>query len=253
MAFRKIALFLFSLISLLGICVSCSCHRNNGVFRVAIDPSWYPLQFGEQQQCVNGYIEELLLTIAHTSGIVFEKVETNWDSLLDGLHGRRYDAVITSLPRYDFHLARYDFSENVLDLGSVLVVREGSKIKKLKDLSKSSLGVLEGADIAAILQKMPKALQKSYSNLSDLLDALENGDVKGALVDALDASAYVQGPYFGKLKIASEPLNQKGLHFAVLKGKHEKELNDLNDQITSLKQKKKLPELLKKWKLYTAS
>ncbi|HAB99552.1 MAG TPA: hypothetical protein DCE71_07015, partial [Parachlamydiales bacterium] len=113
----KILTFFF-LVFLIG---SCSAGKRP-TFRIGVDPNWYPLNFEAFQPYVNGFTEDLLLEVSKYAGVDFIKMEANWDSLLDGLHEKEYDAVLTSLPAYQFNQMKYDFSKNFLDLGPVLVI-----------------------------------------------------------------------------------------------------------------------------------
>ena len=92
---------------LLGLLAFGCSGQPRGAFRIGIDPLWYPLDFGPQTSYVNGYTEELLLEMAGYGGMRFELVRANFDTLLEGMRGGQYDAVITTLPPYEYNLAKY--------------------------------------------------------------------------------------------------------------------------------------------------
>ncbi len=241
--FRLFAAFLFAA----G--MFCGCSRERTVLRIGIDSNWYPLDFNSEQSFVNGFMEDLLQEVAAYSGMRIEKVEANWDSLLDGMREKRYDAVLTSIPPYNFNLAKYDFSKNVLDLGPVLIVQERSKMGSLDELSHELVGIIAGSDASLILQKHSDILMRSYPSIPVLLDALTDGELKGALLDRLPASSYVRDLYAGALKIVSKPLSAKGLHLAVLKGQQKRALELFDKSLEHLQKKKKLDAMLAKWQL----
>lgn len=219
------------------------------MLRIGIDPNWYPLDFDAQQPFVNGFVEDLLREIANYSGMRIERIEANWDYLLDGVREKRYDAVLTSIPPYNFNLAKYDFSKNVLDLGPVLVLPAGAQTSSLDELSHELVGILAGGDAPLILQKHSDILMRSYPSIPAMLDALTDGDIKGALLDRLVASAYIRDLYAGALKISGSPLSPKGLHLAVLKGQQQRTLELFSKGLEHLQKKKKMQELLAKWDL----
>jgi ABC-type amino acid transport substrate-binding protein len=243
--------FLFRLFSaiLCLVALLCGCSRERTVLRLGIDPTWFPFNFDGQQPFVNGFIEDLLQEVANYSGMRIERIEANWDSLLDGLREKRYDAVLTSIPPYNFNVAKYDFSKNVLDLGPVLIVQEGSKAAGLDELSHELVGIVASGDASLILQKHADVLMRSFSSIPAMLDSLTDGEIKGALLDRLLASSYVRDLYSGTLKVSGKPLSAKGLHLAVLKGQQKHALELFDKSLDHLQKKKKMQGLLVKWQL----
>ncbi len=227
----------------------CGCGKEQIVLRVGVDPNWYPLNFEAQQPFVNGFIDDLLQEVASYSGMRIERIETNWDTLLDGMREKRYDAVITSIPPYNFNMAKYDFSKNVLDLGPVLILQEGMNVKGLDDLSHELVGIITGGDASMILQKHSDILMRGYSVVPVMLDALTDGDIRGALLDRLPATSYVRDLYAGALKIWGKPLSAKGLHLAVLKGQQKRALELFDKSLEQMQKKNKMEALLAKWQL----
>lgn len=228
----------------------CSCSNSpNSRFRLGIDPTWSPLDFGAQQPYVNGFTEELLIDMAAYNGIEFERVEANWDSLLDGMQNKKYDAVLSSLPPYNFHVAQYDFSENFLNLGSVLIVPVGSSHVDLAQMQGELVGVLLGDSASLQMQKYPNVILRNYESIPDLLDSLVEGEIGGALLDRLSAVRYIRGLYEGKLMIARSLMDKEGLRLIALKGKQDALVKIFNKSLRVFKKKKKLEALLKKWEL----
>src|SRR5579862_3354474 len=85
----------------------CGCDHSvsRSAIKIGVDSNWYPLAFGAQNSYVNGFTEELLLDIARQSGLEFEKIPANWDAIFEGLKQGRYQAVLSSLPPYEFNTA----------------------------------------------------------------------------------------------------------------------------------------------------
>lgn len=243
---RLILLFILSLIF-----QSCGCNSegNRGAMRIGIDPYWYPINFGAQESYVNGFTEDLLLEIARDSGIHFERIAANWDNLLDGLREEKYDAVLTSLPPYEFHTAKFDFSPSILDLGPVLIVPVNASKTELSKMGGELVGVVTGDPAILQIQKYPDVVTRNYNSIPELLNALVAGEIEGALLNRVPAMSYVSDLYGGKLKIASAPLTDSGLRLVTPKGKQTYQLALFNKSLSSLKKKKKLQALLKKWEL----
>lgn len=228
---------------------SCGCESKGKVVRIGIDPDWYPVSFGAQQSFVNGYTEELLLEAARYTGIDFEKYSANWDNLLEGLKKKKYDAVLSSLPPYNFNQAQFDFSENFLRLGPVLIVPIGSSRNDLNKMSGELVGVLTGDPAVLVLNQHPDIILRNYASIPELLDSIANGEVEGGLLNQIPATAYVKDLYSNKLKIVDGPLTDAGLHLVSLKDKNHHLIQQFNKAIAQMEKKKKLQSLQQKWHL----
>lgn len=237
------------LIALVLILAGCACGNSaRGVMRIGVDPNWYPIDFGSQTSYVNGFTEDLLIEMARYSGMEFEKVSANWDALLDGLHEKKYDAILTSMPPYEFNQAKYDFSHNFLDLGPVLIVPVGAEKTDFKSLSGDLIGIVAGDPAVLILQRHPTLIIRNYDTVPDLLNALVRGEIQAVVLDRIPAVNFVNDLYNGKLKMIGDPLTEKGLHLVTLKGR-KMVVNAFDKNLGSLQKKKTLTALLKKWQL----
>ncbi len=242
--------------SLLLVCLtfvlsSCGCSSSNrsGAVRVGVDSTWIPLSFDALQSHVNGYTDEVLQEVSKYSGMEIQKVEVNWDTLMLGLNQGRYDVVLTSLPPYNFNQAKYDFTENFLLLGPVLVTPANASYTNLSEMNGELVGVLTGDPAVLVVEKYPDVIIRSYSSMQEILNAVSNGEIEAAVLDRLPASNYVNDLYAGKLKIASAPMNEVGLHAITLKGHSVKFIKAFNSAIDQMKKKKQIESLQKKWSL----
>jgi ABC-type amino acid transport substrate-binding protein len=243
MTVKNLFLF-FSFLFLFG----CSDSHLEKKVTIGIDPYWYPLDFGKEQSYINGFIDELLLEISKHSGIHFEKMTGNWDSLYTNLQQQEYDVILSTVQPSTLHLAHYDASLSLFDLGPVIVAS-----KKRKCPSSSPQGTLVGfvseEEAILFLHDHPKILIRKYDSAPSLLSALSQGLIEQAVLDRVTAHAYVTDLFSNDLQICSSSLNELGIRFVVLKGTHEETLRKLNHSFTYLKKKKQIQALLKKWEL----
>ena len=216
-----------------------------GALRVGIDPNWSDSNFGLQTSYVNGYTEDVLVEMARYSGMEFELIKASWDNLLEGLKQGRYDAVITTLPPYEYNVAKYDFSENLLDLGPILITPVNAEKISLESLEGDLVGIIVNAPTEFILAKHPTIIIRSYASIPDLLDAVAKGEIDGALMDRIPAFNYVTDLYNGVLQIVDKPLTNEGIHLVGRKG----EIGAFNKHLISLRKKSTLSKLKKKWDL----
>jgi ABC-type amino acid transport substrate-binding protein len=240
-------MIIFRLLILALIACGCSCGSNSsrGAIRIGIDPLWYPVDFGPQTSYVNGYTEDLLLEMARYSGMRFELITASWDNLVQGLREGKYEAIITTLPPYEYNQARYDFSKNFLDLGPVLVVPYGSKKTDLSKFEGDMVGIITGDPSELLIAKHPTIIVRYYSSIPDLLNATAKGDIDAALLNQIPAVNFINDLYAGVLSIAGKPMTDQGIHIVGPKGG----ITSINKNLEALRKKKTLDELQKKWDL----
>lgn len=243
----RVLLLVFSLI--LGACTPKVSGKIDSRPKLGIDPTWSPLEFGAQGAYINGFTDELMREIASSLDIEFNKLHANPGDLLSGLEEGTYDVVLSSLPTYTFNLAKYDFSKNFLEIGPVFIVPKNAPYKKISQLQHQYVGVIAGSKSIELLAKYPKVRVRKYLSGPDLLNGIVSGEVAGGLLARVPASAYVSDLYQEKLKIVSSPLTGQGLHLVALKNSQEDLMQGFDESLKTLKRKKRLEELLKKWSL----
>jgi ABC-type amino acid transport substrate-binding protein len=218
-------------------------------FRIGVDPYFYSLNFHGQEKWISAYIEDLLLELSNKEGVDFERVDANWDTLLEDL-GRNYDAVIASVRPYNFREEKYQFSPIFLATDPVLVLPIGASYSSLDKMKGLIVGVETGSSANLIVQKYPEIFMREYPSLAELLDALAVGQIDGAIATQVPAAAYLRDLYAGKLKMTEPLIEEDGLRFILLKGEKKGLFPILDKGIHYLK-KKKLVELQRKWNLRT--
>jgi ABC-type amino acid transport substrate-binding protein len=229
---------------LLILLVSCGSSSKE-TLRIGVDPRWYPIDFGPQTSYVNGFTEDLLLEMARYTGIQFEKIGVSWDNLTEGLRKGQYEAILTSMEPYEYHKEKYDFSSSFLDLGPVLIVPKEADQTSLSHFKGDPVGVVGNG--ALILEKYPQIIIRNFNSIPELLNAVAEGSIQGALLEKIPAINYVSDLYANELKIVGEPLNQAGLRLMAPKNRHA--VAAFNRGLEALKKKKSFETLLKKWNL----
>jgi polar amino acid transport system substrate-binding protein len=226
-----------------------SCSSEKKVCRVGIDVHWYPMDFGQMEPNVYGFIQELLMEISKKVPVNFELVNANWDTLLEGMQEKykRYDVVLGSLKPYNFNESLYDFSQVFIQTGPVLVLLKNSDVHSLEQMNRKSLGVVSGDSSVLLAQKQANILIKNYENLPLSLNALAEDQIDGVLAGRVLAFCYVKHLFFNTLKI-TKPLKEEGLRMIALK-KDKKILEWFDQGFSWLEKENKIHELLVKWDL----
>jgi ABC-type amino acid transport substrate-binding protein len=216
--------------------------------RIGVDPYFYSLNFKGQETWVFGFVGDLLLELGKRGGMDFERVNANWDSLLEDL-GKNYEAVIGSVRPYNFLEEKYCFSPIFLPTDPVLILPVHSKVAALKEMKDLIVGVIKGSSDLLIVQKYPEIFIKEFDSLSELLNAIDRGQIDGGLGGQVAVATYLKDLYRGKLKMTEPFMEEEGLRFILLKKEKETLLPELTHLVNTLK-KKKLLELQQKWNLH---
>lgn len=227
--------------------------NNNGSYKIGVDPLWYPLDFKGQENNVMGFSSELLTEISKDEKLYLSLLNTNWDSLFQGLRAGTYDAILSSLPPYNFNLKQYEFSDLYLPLGPVLILPSSSKFNSLEKMNGLDVGVIAGSSSTLILETYPGIQIQTYGSAAALINDLLMGYIDGALLPILIAESFTRGSFTDSIQIVSKPLNNEGLRVLTLKGKSPKLLKYFNKGLEHLEKTDKYDKLLKKWQLIETS
>lgn len=247
--FTRFFLLFTLLFSACSFFLSGCSEKNNGTYQIGVDPLWYPLNFKGQENNVMGFSSELLTEIAKKEKLYLSIINTNWDTLLQGLKVGTYQAALSSLPPYNFNLKEYDFSDLYLPIGPVLILPFSSKLLSPSEMAGKEVGVLEGSSSALILEKYQEISIRTYDSASSLVNDLLSGHIDGGLIPILIAESFTRGPFAKYIKIASKPLNNDGLRLLTLKGKSPKLIKHFNKGLQKLESSGQFTKMLREWQL----
>ncbi len=219
------------------------------VFKIGVDPTWFPLDVINKEPYILAFSNELLQKIAEIKHLQLERITVSWDNLLEGLNTRQYQGILSSLEPYTFNLEKYQFSENFLNTGSVLVMRESATKLEADSLAEKEIAALSQNDEQLLMQKYPDAFIRMYDSLQQALIDLLDGHLDGIFMGYLQAFSYVNDLYYNQLKIMSAPINQEGLKLVTLAKEQTKLIQLFNEGLNELKSSGEYERLLNKWKL----
>ncbi|ANI65708.1 ABC transporter substrate-binding protein [Chlamydia trachomatis] len=206
----------FLVLVIVAFCYGCS--REKQEILVGRDATWFPQQFGIYTSGINAFVNDLVSEINYKEGLNISIVNQDWVHLFENLDDKKTSGVFTSASPSIEMLARYQFSDPVLLTGPVLVVLENSPYHSLQDLEGKLIGVYKFDSSVLIAQNVPNAVIDSYQHIPVALEALSTQRYDALLVPVIEATALVETAYKGRLRIASEPLNEEGLRLVVLRG-----------------------------------
>lgn len=222
------------------------CGSKNHPQKVALDPSWYPLDLEDRNAQLLGFSTEILQKVSKK--IPLAKLTVDAHYLLEDLLQGKYEAVLSSFPPYNFNKDRFDFSESYLMLGPVIVVDKSSNISSIKQLKGKAVGVLSDAT-ALLIESVPDVLIHQYSSKSQALEAVNLKVLDAALIDILSAYAYCEDLYQDKLKVGSLPLTNEALRLITIRNKNSSLIKTFNQEIHQLNESGEYQKMLNKWGL----
>ncbi len=227
----------------------CGKAPEKKVYKIGVDPSWYPLLLDGKEGNLTAFSTELLQEIGKAENIAFSKVSVSWDVLMEGLRKKEYEAILFSMPPYIFNQQIFDFTDLYLKTGPVLVVSTSFNFTSLDKLAGKEIAVMPDSTGTIILEKYPGILIRNYDSIAKALNDVNTGEIDGAIVEVIMASSYCQDLYRGKLMIATPPLNDAGLRLITLHNQAPELIEAFNDGLEKLKSSKKYDKLLQKWGL----
>lgn len=226
-----------------------SCGTKGKTYRVGVDSSWYPLNLMGKEANVYAFTDELLRAISAEEDVFFERINVSWDNIILGLKEDRYDGMLSSIPPRNYMQRMYDFSEPFLSTGPVLVVRSDIKVSSLGRMTGKEVAVDSLQAEAMLLELYPGLIIHYYDTIPDGFNEVIAEQVDGVLVDYLPATSYIRDLYYGKVKIATPPLNDAGLRLLTIHGENGELIEVFNRGLSKLQSNGKLDKLLKKWDL----
>ncbi len=245
---KKLGVFLLVfLLSLFSICLA-----KKRVIVFAVDPTWPPMEFVNQNKQIVGYSIDYMKAAGKEAGFtpVFKSVA--WDGIFAGLMNGEYDAICSSVSITPERKKTMDFSIPYYKVKQAIVVPKNSNVKSLKDLIGKKVGAQIGTTGYFAIAKVKGIIAKTYDDIGLAMQDLVNGNLDAVVCDDPVAAYYARHKkgFKDKLKFAGVIENAEVEYYGIAVKKGNKEVLDLiNKGIKAVKAKGIERELLKKWGL----
>lgn len=181
----------------------------NGEVRVAVDPSYSPFAFYEDDDTLAGLDVELAHALADTLGLRVVFVPVSFDGLYDKLATDRADWVIAALVVDGAREREVRYTSPYLDAGLRLITPPNSLVRSLGDLRGETLALELGSEAHNEVQKwraQTSFVVMPYEYPTYSLDAMRLGLAQFALVDNLTLRLYLR--QHAEWNINSVPINR---------------------------------------------
>ncbi len=110
--------------------------KEKGEIVVAMEGTWAPWTYHDEQDNLVGYDVEVAQLIAEKLGVKATFVEGEWDGLLAGLDAGRYDIMVNGVDITEERQLKYDFSTPyAYNRTAVIVKSDDDSIQSMEDLN----------------------------------------------------------------------------------------------------------------------
>jgi polar amino acid transport system substrate-binding protein len=204
------------------------CHA---VYQIGRDPTWDPLNFKQRTTNVNFFINSFFNDLNKKTPNTLFLVDDCSSLIFRNLQNGNFQGILTTLDPTPNNKKFYNFSNPIITLGPVLVVKKNSSISSLDDLQGKVLGISPYNNSILIAQKVPRIIIKNYRSMGRAIVDLDRGCLDGVLIDIMEAKSFLESGPFSDLTIATPPLNDRGIRLITLKGQNKKLISLVNSQL----------------------
>lgn len=107
-----------------------------GTITVAMEGTWAPWTYHDEDDNLVGYDVEVATKIAEKLGVEPQFIEGEWDGLLAGLDAGRYDIMVNGVDITPERAEKYDFSTPyAFNRTAVITTKDNDSINTLEDLN----------------------------------------------------------------------------------------------------------------------
>lgn len=222
--------------------------RERGDIIVAMEGTWAPWTYHDEDDNLVGYDVEVAQAIAEKLGVEAIFVEGEWDGLLAGLSAGRYDIMVNGVDIDPARQETYDFSDPyAYNRTAVITTDQNSDINTLEDL--------QGKHTANTISSTYAQLAEQYGaevtgvdDLNQTFELLLSGRIDATLNAEMTYYDYMKAHPEAELKVAvlTEEANRIGI--PMRKGEETATLREaINNALADLSEEGVLSELSEKY------
>lgn len=212
---------------------------------IGTDATFPPMEYTASGGAMMGYDIDLGKRIGKDMGVTVTFKNIPWDDLFKALAARQVDMIISSVTITEERKQQYDFSDNYLNAGQVIIMGRNAKpIASIKDLQGKKIAVQQGTTNETEALKLTSAdLIIRYPDFQQATKALVDGKADAILSDLPGAKGIVtENP---TLKIMSDPFTND--YYGIVFRKGDPNVAKINEALSSLRTQGVLTDLKQKW------
>ena len=218
--------------------------RERGEIVIALEGTWSPWSFHDEEDQLTGYDVEVGKLIARELGVEPVFVEGQWDGLFAGLDSGRYDMVINGVDVDEDRQEVYDFSEPYAYNRTVIIVRgDDARIQSFEDLE----GMTTANTLASTYATVAEQYGATTIGVDDLLqtvELLEAGRIDATLNAEVTFYDYMEQNPAADLKIAAVSEDANPIAIPLRKGEETAALRQaINEALEAVQESGELGDL----------
>lgn len=222
--------------------------QQHGEIVFGTEGTWSPWTYHDENDQLVGFDIEVAQKVAEKLGVKATFVEGEWDGLLAGVDGGRYDSMANGVEITEERAQKYDFSDPYCYIRTAIIV-------KSDDDSINSFEDLNGKTTANTISSTYAALAESYGakttgvdDLNQTIELLLNGRVDATLNAEVTYFDYLKEHPDANIKIAALTNDASQVAFPVRKGDETATLREaLNQAINELREDGTIAEISEKY------
>jgi ABC-type amino acid transport substrate-binding protein len=192
-----------------------------------------------------GFDIELMEAIAEKIGRTAEFQDTSFETIFRDVAQGKFDAVISAATITPEREKAVAFSNPYYLSEQAVLVKEGSDLKSLEDLSGTIVGVQQGTTGQELAKEKADASEvRPYPEGPDAVNALKAGTVEAVIIDAPVAANAVEKS--GGVEIAEKVPTEEEYGIALAQGETEL-LEEINQGLKELEEDGTYTKIYKKW------
>ena len=177
-------------------CLGCgqsAQETQNPRLVIAIDATFVPMSFLNDQGELDGFEVDLIKAVAKNAGFDYELVNVEWGGLFGGLITNKFDLVISSITILEERKNRMAFSIPYLQSGVAVLVRKDiqnvDNLEKLAEI-KATVGAQINTTSYYFLQKYEGIKIKTYEKFGHAVIDLANKGNDAVVGDSVQVNYY---------------------------------------------------------------
>ncbi len=254
---RTVALLLALVLALTALLAGCgqkkpadllASIREKGEITIAMEGTWAPWTYHDETDALVGYDVEVGRKIAEKLGVKATFIEGEWDGLLGGLEGGRYDIMINGVDITPEREKKYTFSTPYAYNRTAVIVRaDDTRIAKMEDLKNMSTANTISSTYAEVAGKYG-AKVTGVDDLNQTIELLLSGRIDATLNAEVTYYDYMKAHPDAALKIACIDPETTSVAIPMRKGTETENLRDaVNKALQELRDSGELKALSEKY------
>lgn len=211
---------------------------------VGTDPTLQPMEYMENSKLL-GYDIDLAHFIAKELGTEVEFKNVIFDNIFTALDEKQIDMIISAVTITSERQQKYDFSDQYLNAGQVIITKkDNTSIKSTADLKGKKIATQKGTtNEQSAIKYTSDNLVIRYPDFEQATKALVDGKVDALFTDLPSAKGItLTNP---TLKIASDPFTNE--YYGIVFRKGDPIAKQINQALESIRVKGFLTDLKQKW------